>query len=646
MFLGYEVIVLKGVRGRVSVNGAQRAVGAWSRSSVLPALLASAALAVALLPLSGCGVEKGTDIETGPPIGSGGSYTGSAFTVTVKAGSVPLAGAQVQLYAAGTAGNGAGATSLLNQSVNTGTNGVAAIAAGYSCPVATSMVYLISKSGSIGAASPNSNTWLMTAIGRCNGLTSGQNVVVDEVTTVAAAYALGPFYVNGGSVGATATNTVGLANAFATAAALGDPAAGTSPGSTLPSNAISPAPRVNSLANMVNACVVSTNACTALYAAASTGGTPVNTLDAMVKLARNPTANVAALYTVAGMSTAYSPSLKTQPTDWSMFISYSGGGMNLPTGMGIDSLGNVWVANYFYVASKFSPQGVPLFANGITGYGLNNSYGLAVDLSDNAWIPNEQPFQPTGVFGSLTELSSSGMSLSGGSGYQGGGLDFPTSVAIDPNGTAWAVDNGLARVTLFNSSGVPLTGASGYASPLFVFPIVVVVDANHSGWVGNLGDNHVVKVSPDGTSVTAFVSGEGPSGLAIDQNNNVWTANYYDDSIGLLNNSGTSLGTFTANRAILRPQGIALDGAGNVWVANYRAKYLTELAGSGAAVPGAPLIPTTGIGADAGLLETYALVIDASGNLWVTNEGTNTITKFVGLATPVKTPLSGLPKAP
>ena len=588
----------------------------------------------------------GSNTPTGPGPGQAGNYTGPAFTVTVKAGTAPLVGAEVQLYAAGTTGNGAGATSLLTQAAVTGTNGVATIATGYTCPLSSSMVYLISMGGAIGTGSANSNIWLMTAIGSCGSLTSGASLVVDEATTVAAAYALAPFYVSYGYVGSSATNTVGLANAFATAASMGDPVTGTSPGSTLPSNAVSPAARVNSLANLLNTCVVSASACSGLYADTSTNGVPVDTLDAMVSLAQNPTANVAALYTLATTGKAYSPVLAAQPTDWSMFINFSGGGMSLPTGMGVDSQGNVWVANYNNVASKFSPIGAPVFPNGVTGAGLDQSYGLALDLNDNVWIPNETPFYGAGASGGITELNSSGKSLAGTTGFTGSGLYYPTSVAIDPNGTVWAADNGDARVSLLSSSGVSLSGSSGYVSSMFAFPVVVVVDGNHYGWVGNLGSNFVTKVSPDGSSITDYTAGYGASGLAIDQNDNIWTANFYDSSVSQLKNSGSSVGTYTASGSIAEPQGIAVDGIGNVWVANYRAAYLTELAGSGATTPGTALTPAAGVGGDAKLLEAYALVIDASGNLWVTDYGTNMLTKFVGMASPVKTPLSGLPKAP
>jgi DNA-binding beta-propeller fold protein YncE len=53
------------------------------------------------------------------------------------------------------------------------------------------------------------------------------------------------------------------------------------------------------------------------------------------------------------------------------------------------------------------------------------------------------------------------------------------------------------------------------------------------------------------------------------------------------------------------------------------------------------------LGTDAGLGAPFAVAVDASGNLWVTNSnGANTVTVFIGLATPVKTPLLGPPQLP
>jgi streptogramin lyase len=89
-----------------------------------------------------------------------------------------------------------------------------------------------------------------------------------------------------------------------------------------------------------------------------------------------------------------------------------------------------------------------------------------------------------------------------------------------------------------------------------------------------------------------------------------------------------------------------VDGAGNVWVGNYRGSSITELAGAGGSAPGTPLSPSTGFGSDASLTSPFAVAIDASGNVWVSNQGSSTITQFVGVATPVKTPVLGPPQLP
>jgi streptogramin lyase len=95
------------------------------------------------------------------------------------------------------------------------------------------------------------------------------------------------------------------------------------------------------------------------------------------------------------------------------------------------------------------------------------------------------------------------------------------------------------------------------------------------------------------------------------------------------------------------PQPVAIDGAGHVWVGNFHKGTVSEFAGYNSATPGAPLSPASGLGTDAQLGSPFALAVDQSGNLWVTNSnGANTVTVFVGLAAPVKTPLLGPAQLP
>ena len=126
----------------------------------------------------------------------------------------------------------------------------------------------------------------------------------------------------------------------------------------------------------------------------------------------------------------------------------------------------------------------------------------------------------------------------------------------------------------------------------------------------------------------------------------------------ILNSStATVVSTGYTGGGLSYPYGIAVDGAGNVWVTNYYGiiaegteapSTISELQGANGAKPGQPISPSTGYGSDAGLLEPHGIAIDASGNVWVSNadDGANSITQFLGVATPVKTPLAGPPQLP
>jgi streptogramin lyase len=280
-----------------------------------------------------------------------------------------------------------------------------------------------------------------------------------------------------------------------------------------------------------------------------------------------------------------------------------------------------------------------------------HSFGLAIDAQNNVWIPNEDsPGTVNGGFGSVTVLSSTGQLISGPSGYVAGDLAYPVALAVDTNATTWLADYYDASLTLLSSSGQPLSGANGYTDPALSFAVAIAIDANHNAWVANLQGTTITKVTQTGTQFTAtpYDCCNGPGGIAIDQRGFVWVANYMGDSISQLASDGTviSSGYSDGKASIWHPQGIAIDGSGHVWIANYLGKTITELAGSTAASPGQILSPAVGYGRDAGLVEPYALAIDASGNLWITNFFTNTLTEMVGIATPVKTPQIGPVQTP
>lgn len=627
----------------------------------LSRVLLPLSLAISFAALAGCGGS----ISTGGGTGGGCSpatltttpascpartpVAGVSFSGRVLAASHPVSGAAVQLYAAGIAGNGSAPTALLATALSSASDGSFTVPSGYSCPSAQTPVYLLSKGGQPSSASgPNSSLWLIAALGPCGGIASASSFVVNEVTTAASVWALASFMSSGGSVGASCTNTTGIGNAFLTAGNLANPATGMAPGAAIPSTLIVPTAKLNTLANALASCTATAggSSCSPLFGAAASGSTvPSNTLDAALGIAHSPGSNVSAIYTLAAANALYSPALSAAPPDWMLHGAVSGGGMSLPTSVSIAASGNVWVASYFNSVSEFSPAGAALFPSGIGGYGINQSYGMALDPQGNVWIANEQTSMNSGS-GNVTVLGPSGQPIA--TGLTGGGIYFPIAVAADTNGNLWFANYGDSKVTLLSSSGAAISGSGGWGGASLAFPVSLAVDAGHNAWVPSQGGLlPIAKISSDGSEVTSYdCDCNGASGVATDQSGNVWIANYYGNSISEVDTCGTLKLDAVTGGGVNHPQGVAIDGAGTVWVTNYQGNSLTEIGGASSAAPGAFLSPSTGFGSDASLLEPYALAIDSSGSIWVSNSANNTLTEFIGVAAPVKTPLAGPPRAP
>jgi len=578
--------------------------------------------------------------------------TGVLFCGVVMASQTPVKGSTVQLYAAGATGSGSTPTALLTGALTTDVNGSFSVPSSLSCPTASTPVYLLAKGGQVGAlGSTNSALWLIAPLPPCGSLGTSTSVVLNELSTVATAAALNHFYAAGGNIGASVTNAAGLAHAIATEESMVNLSTGISPSSNAPANVTIASAKLNTLANAFSACAVSSTQCTALFSAAATTTAPIttpgNTLDAAFNIARQPGNNVTTLFALS-TGTTFTPALTNAPPDWMMYITVSGGGMSEPTALGIDGSGNVWSANYNEVLSEFSPNGTPVYASGITGYGLHESYGMAIDGTNNIWVANDEtPGSPYNG-GTVSKFSNAGVALSSGIGYTTG-LYFPTAIASDPNTNMWVANYGNSTYALYSNSGSQITtncNAKGCGYGELVFPVAVAADNSHVGWVANQSSNTVTRISADGSTLTPVTCCSGASGLAVDAQGYVWVANYFGDSISELSSTGTVISGGYTGSGIVHPQGIAVDGSGTVWIADYRGNAFSELAGSQAASPGAGLSPSTGFGSDAGMVEPYALAIDASGNVWISNQALNTLTEFVGVASPVKTPLVGQPQVP
>jgi streptogramin lyase len=149
--------------------------------------------------------------------------------------------------------------------------------------------------------------------------------------------------------------------------------------------------------------------------------------------------------------------------------------------------------------------------------------------------------------------------------------------------------------------------------------------------------------------------------MSVDSAGDVWVANASqsdaeddtnDGSVGEIGPDGTVLQPFLTGGGIMNPSDTEVDAAQNVWVTNHleqmgqTSESFSELAGSTSTSPGAALSPSTGFGLDANLVQPYALALDASGNVWISSEGSNSLVMFFGVGAPTKTPRPPTPLAP
>jgi streptogramin lyase len=476
----------------------------------------------------------------------------------------------------------------------------------------------------------------MSALTQCTSLAKFPKVTVNEISTVAAQYAFAQFTDGTGQlIGSPVTNTVGIGNAFALAESnLANPRTGL-PGSIL--SAVGPscgkqAPpancngleKVNSLANLLRACVRSSRstsfkACPRLFSDTATP-TGATTLQAIHSIASNPANSVADLFALSSSVTAYSPSLGMAPTDWTIGLNYQNTAIPAPAGVAVDGAGDVWIANsYPYDVVELNSVGQPLSpADGYTGGGLAQPSGIAIDQQGFAWITNY-----TGG-GSVTKLDSSGNAVPG-SPFTGGGLDYPENgnpIAIDANGNAWVANWDGESLSELDSARTPLSPSTGFTG-----------------------------------------AGDSPNGVAINSEGEVWTVGSYNNTVTEFDSSGsvsfqlTDIPASDLNRAVNLaidasnslnfPNDAAIDGNGNVWIANFDGDSATDI--TELAADGSPISPASGY-TGGGIIGALAIAIDPSGNVWITNGGyqsntpSSSVTELVGAAAPVGTPVIGPPK--
>ncbi len=651
-----------------------------------------------VLVLSGCSVMSIATPSTND------SLAGAAVQGKVFGGQQPIVGAQVYLFAANTTGYGSGSLSLLTSGtgrtldtsggptngdyyVTTGMGGAFSITGDYTCN-SGQKVYLYALGGNSGSGT-NPSIGLLAALGNCPSagtFSSSLFVVVNEVSTIATAYAIAGFATDATHLSSSGTTLAkkGIANAIVNASILESLSTGTALTLTPSGLASVPQSTIDTLANILAACVNSSGtvtgptnptACYTLFTNALSGGTtgtqPTDTATAAINMAHNPVANVAALYALASATPPFAPALTAQPNDFTVWVNSNPSSTSLvgaPVSVAVDGSDDTWIVNNLPFFSQ--PGGVTEASGSTTllsGGGSGNftagngnwingaPQGIAFDQSGNAWIG-------INASNSVLELNSSG-TPNASSPFTGAGLGGPIAVAIDGTGNVWVADQGNA-VSELNSSGVgssfsPLTGNN------MDNPSAIAVDGSGNVWVASAYGFKVSKWSNSGSNLGFCTCGgiNAPSGVAIDSTGNVWIANGGNNSVTEVIGSTdlASAASPITGGGLNDPQAIAIDGGGNLWVANYTGNSVTELSNAGSMLTGSNGLmggaisgsQLTGVSNYTGgaFFRPNAIAVDGSGDVWITSGGNNPaqsfVTVLIGAAVPVITPIAaGLPVTP
>ena len=316
---------------------------------------------------------------------------------------------------------------------------------------------------------------------------------------------------------------------------------------------------------------------------------------------------------------------------------------NRPSGVAVDTAGNVFVADQSSnTIRKVTSAGVVTTLAGTAGSSgstdgtgsaarFKNPFGVAVDTSGNVFVGDysNHTIRKVTSAGVVTTLAGTAGS-SGSTDGTGSAARFknPYGVSVDTAGNVFVADYSNRTIRKVTSAGVvtTLAGTVGVSGPTdgtgsaarFNLPSAVAVDSAGNVFVADTGNDTIRKVTSAGVVTT----------LA-----------------GTAGSRGSTDGTGSAAR-FNNPLGVAVDTSGNVFVGdlNHNIRKVTSV---GVVTTEAGLAGSigsnNGLGSVARFNQPTSICVDAAGNIFVGDTANHTIRNSVSSA-PATVTLSGLSK--
>lgn len=331
-----------------------------------------------------------------------------------------------------------------------------------------------------------------------------------------------------------------------------------------------------------------------------------------------------------------------------------------PLSVAFDQFGNYYIADYRnYIVREVSNGTITNVAGipEIPGDSLNTCpaniaamggpTGIAVDRLGNIYIAdygNQVVRKVTAATGIMTIVAGIGSPGYAGDGYPATAaqLNLPSNLAVDNYGNLYISDNGNNVIRKVDTAGIIstyagssvlissgyYTGVSGYTgdggpptAASFYSPKGLFVDGQGNLFVADEGNNVVrmiyqgvggIIVTVAGIGGTGGYSGDGgpatagmlntPEDIAVDQQGNLFISEYGNDIVRRVSAQGI-LSTIAGNDTVgytgdggpataaelNGPFGLALDAAGNLYIADKYNSVVRKISGAGAvSVPNVP----------------------------------------------------------
>lgn len=358
-----------------------------------------------------------------------------------------------------------------------------------------------------------------------------------------------------------------------------------------------------------------------------------------------------------------------------------------PRGVACDEHGNLYVADQLnHKIRKVTPTGeVTTFAGtgnagsadgDIGAATFKFPTGVAVDSQGNVYVADTGNLKIRKITSDGNVLTLAGSGVSGITNGPGAAASFSslTGVAVDPDGTVYVADGNRIRkispegeVSPFAGSNIEGSSDGVGTAATFNQPEGLATDHTGHLYVADTGNHKIRKITPEGLVTT--LAGAGTSGnfdgdedtaafylpfdVSVDAIGNLYVADTANHKIRKITPGGEvttlagALGYFTIGGSFsigsgsvdgvgdsarfYEPRGVAVDAVGNVYVADTRNHEIRKISldREVTTLAGAEVPQFLNGATDANsLFNPVAVVHDPLGNLYVLDEGNNAIRKI------------------